>query len=168
MLLSHFPVLCSERLKLRRFDDTDFNAYFSLHQDPTVYPFITDKGPLDLSRIRQKIQQNRDSYLEGNHIYWAIALLGSNQFVGYVAAHNLSDIAILSYAILPEHQRQGIMKEALQEVIRFLFSNDLSSIEARTHFENKASAALLNSLGFKRTQDKKERLVFKLSVPRTR
>ena len=166
MQFSNFPVLQTQRLTLRRFENKDFSAYFSLHQDSSVYPFITDKGPLGESSIRQKIQRNRDTYLEGNHLYWVAALTISNQFLGYIAAHDISDSAILSYAVLTEHQRRGFMTEALQEVIRFLFSQGLSAIEARTHLENTASTALLISMGFERMQDDNARMVFRLSAPK--
>lgn len=55
----------------------------------------------------------------------------------------------LSYFIHEAYSRQGYMKEALQVVIEYLFTQEkLECISARCFAPNEASLALLKSLGF--------------------
>lgn len=55
----------------------------------------------------------------------------------------------LSYLIREEFSRQGYMKEALQAVIDYLFTQEkVECVSARCFAPNEASLALLKSLGF--------------------
>ena len=55
----------------------------------------------------------------------------------------------LSYFIHEAYSRQGYMKEALQAVIEYLFTQEkLECVSARCFAPNEASLALLKSLGF--------------------
>jgi len=55
----------------------------------------------------------------------------------------------IGYELMPKFQGQGIMKEALQSVIDFVFQTlKLNTILASTHFENQNSIALLSKFDF--------------------
>lgn len=60
------------------------------------------------------------------------------------------DAKELSYMLREEYSRQGYMKEALQAVIDYLFTQEkLERVSARCFAPNEASLALLKSLGFR-------------------
>jgi [ribosomal protein S5]-alanine N-acetyltransferase len=61
----------------------------------------------------------------------------------------------------PAYWRNGIMKEALMDVIEFGFNKlGLHSIEAHINPENEASAAILTSTGFVKEAHFKEDFLF--------
>ena len=59
------------------------------------------------------------------------------------------DAKELSYMLREDYSRQGYMKEALQAVIEYLFTQEkVECVSARCFAPNEASLALLRSLGF--------------------
>ena len=59
------------------------------------------------------------------------------------------DAKELSYMLREDYSRQGYMKEALQAVIDYLFTQEkVECVSARCFAPNAASLALLKSLGF--------------------
>lgn len=55
----------------------------------------------------------------------------------------------ISYFIAESHSRKGFMKEAMRELLRYLFGKEnLECVSARAFVPNAASRALLRSLGF--------------------
>ena len=55
----------------------------------------------------------------------------------------------ISYLIREDHSRRGYMKEALQALIEYLFTQEqVECVSARCFAPNEASLALLKSLGF--------------------
>ena len=70
--------------------------------------------------------------------------------------------AEVGYVLFPNYWRKGIMKEALLKVLDFGFQTiRLHSIEAHISPDNAASAALLESAGFKREAYFKENIHFR-------
>ena len=156
-----FPTLATGTIVLRRFDPEDLDGYTLLLQDPETFPYITEQGPVATSDVPAKLQRARESYQTGTHLYWAVALAESNEFVGYIAAHNLAGNPVsLSYATLPERRRRGFMAAAVRAVMRFLFERGAPVLEARVHLGNLASERLLETVGFRRTNERDGRTVF--------
>ena len=146
--MSHpFPVLISDRILLRAMRESDADGFRELLTDPSTYPRILESGPDPDAEAR--ITRNIAAFSEGKSVYWSIDLAGT--FVGVIAAHGeLSEAPVLSYAIRPDWRRQGIAREALSTVCRFLFERiDASEVIARTHLDNEPSAALLLREGFR-------------------
>ncbi len=81
-----------------------------------------------------------------------IAHRKTDQWLGYFAFHNMATAhkapVFISYALLPEHQRQGFAKEALSLLLEQVREKGVLTLEARTHFDNSASAKLLTAVGF--------------------
>lgn len=166
MRISSFPNLSTGRLLLRRFEMDDLHPYARLLQDPETHPYITEAGPVATPTVREIIERNRDSHLQAGHLYWALAMAKSHTFVGYIAAHNLTNNPVsLSYAVDRAWRRKGLMAESLREVMRFLFSLGAPALEARVHLGNRASERLLDSLGFQRGSVENGRTVFFALAP---
>lgn len=78
---------------------------------------------------------------------------GDGEFIGTVGLRNVSPApthsCVLGYSMDAQFQGQGLMKEALEAVIRFAFEKlNLRRIEACYMPANERSARLLKSLGF--------------------
>jgi ribosomal-protein-alanine N-acetyltransferase len=89
-------------------------------------------------------------------IRWGIALREQRDVIigscGYYNLNRAFRSAEIGYDLHPVHWRRGIMTEALTAAIDFGFGEAffflLNRIEALTHVEHEASAALLERLGF--------------------
>lgn len=149
--LNNFPRLETSRLILRAIAPADTEAYGELLSDETAYPYITDSGPISAVQVPDRISRHQELFVQGRAIYWALEY--EESFIGYVALHGPNEpTPALSYAVRNRWRRQGFAAEALDAICRYAFS-ELGSREliARTHLDNRPSAALLVQLGFLHT-----------------
>ena len=149
---SPFPILTTERLVLRKLDNTDKNEIFLIRSDQGMNRYIERprlKTMHDAEEFIQKIHNNLDDELS---IYWAIGLTGHPQLIGTICLWNFSDnhtAAEIGYELIPEYQGKGFLSEALRSVLDYGFNNiSLKRIDAYTHKENKPSINLLQKNGF--------------------
>ena len=151
---SDFPVLTTERLRLReiRLDDAEF--WIRNFSELEVVELTAYEPPKDLEAAKQEIQTYCiDKFRNDSGIRWGIELKGSTGLIGtlgyykWVKAGGFS--AEMGYDLLKEFRRKGIMKEAMTAVIDFGFQHmRLNRIQVLTDPRNTASMALAKSLGF--------------------
>ncbi|MEP6583603.1 MAG: GNAT family N-acetyltransferase [Ginsengibacter sp.] len=148
-----FPELSTDRLLLRRTNDSDLQQILLLRSNDDVMKYIDRKKAKDLNDARDFLKMVDESLNTGNGILWAIELKEKpGLFIGFICYWRLIKEhyrAEVGYMLLPEFWNKGIMKETLSEVITYAFDKmNLHSIEARINPENKVSASLLISTGF--------------------
>ncbi len=147
-----FPNLETKRLLLRRLEDSDVKEVFALRSNPSTMKFIprplvkNDEEALEhIAMINAKIDNN-----EG--INWAITIKGNHRLIGIIGHFRIQPQnyrAEIGYMILPEYHGQGIVAEAIQEVVRYGFEDlNLHSIEAIIDPNNVASERVLQKNGF--------------------
>jgi ribosomal-protein-alanine N-acetyltransferase len=147
-----FPNLKTKRLILRKLATEDVNEIFALRSDNDVMQFIprpiakTKEDALNhITIINEKIESN-----EG--INWAITLKGNPKLIGIIGYYRIKPEhfrAEIGYMLLPEYQRQGIISEAIKEVVKYGFEVlKLHSIEAIIDPGNFASEKVLQKNGF--------------------
>jgi ribosomal-protein-alanine N-acetyltransferase len=152
MIFPPFTNLITDRLILRELQASDAEQIFRIRTDPRVNEFL-DRGPTksvdeSLKFINNilKAQTNKDGMM------WAITLKNKPQLIGtavYWHIEKEKDKAELGYEMLPEYFGQGIMREALTEVIRFGFETmQLKTIVAETRADNLRSVNALVKCGF--------------------
>lgn len=149
-----FPVLQTGRLLLRQLNLKDDNEIFTLRSDKEVNRYI-DRAPCDtIEDARNFIYKIEEVVRLNKGIYWALNLIGNDKLIGTISLYGFSeknDAAEIGYELLPAYQRQGIMQEALFEVIAFGFGViGLKSIVANTHPANESSTKLLMKFNFKK------------------
>ena len=148
-----FPVLETNRLVLRRIDNNDVNEVFALRSNPETMQFIprplvknNDEALSHIKMINEKIDAN-----EG--INWVICTKNNPKFMGLLGLFKIypeNFRSEIGYMLLPEHNNQGYITEAIQEVINYGFDvMNLHSIEAIIDPENGASEKVLLKNGFK-------------------
>lgn len=147
-----FPVLETERLRLRAVTLGDAPAIFQIMGDPRVIRYF---GCLPMPTLEDALERARGfaaDFRDQAGIRWAIVLRNSGRFVGtcgywrLIKAHWRAEIG---YELAPEYWGQGIMTEALTPVLRFGFGVlGLHSIEAQIHPSNIGSRRVLEKLGF--------------------
>lgn len=147
-----FPILKTERLTLRQLSIDDKQDIFALRSDPKINEFLGRKICETSEEAISFINKVNDNIKEGNSFYWAITLTGSNTLVGTICLFDFStenDSCEIGYELMTKFQGQGIMTEAIQAVIDYVFHTlKLEKILAVTHYKNQSSTNLLLKFNF--------------------
>ncbi|WP_185097085.1 GNAT family N-acetyltransferase [Chryseobacterium sp. IHB B 17019] len=149
----------SERLILRKFEESDAERMFLLDSNPEVMKYIGIPLVSDISEskniIKMILQQYTDNGVgrlaviekeSGLLIGWSGLKLLTQEINGY---NNVYD---LGYRFLPEYWGKGYAFESAKASLEFGF-NDLKTdtIYAHAHSENEGSNYILRKLGFEKT-----------------
>lgn len=177
MNFNPFPKIKTERLVLRKIEETDYDIILFLRSDKTVSKFIErpenrkTKNKTDAIKF---IKEINEANKKNESISWGITLKNNPEIVGTICLWNFSSdhkIAEVGYDLSPAFQRKGIMDEALKNVINFGFTKlNLSKIEAFTHKENESSIKLLikNRFQFiknRKDEDNSNNIIFEIEKP---
>jgi ribosomal-protein-alanine N-acetyltransferase len=152
MTTKKFPILGTDRLYLRQFNDTDLDNVFNGLSHPDVIQYY---GVSFRSLEATKEQMLWFSNLEKNAtgIWWAICAKGDGKFLG---AGGLNDLdrenkkAEIGFWLLPENWGRGIMTEAIPLILNHAFNNlGLHRVEGFVETENENCIKALLKLKFK-------------------
>lgn len=151
---SRFPVIELGDIRLRDLMLSDREGYFKMMSDPESAQYLSDEDvPKTLEETEEEIKYWGGLYYRKQSIFWAIADSKTDQFMGTIGFNNWNfhnQRAEVSYDLLKEHWRKGIMTRVLNNVMIFGFKNmNLYRVEARTMLENQPSKGLLEKVGFK-------------------
>lgn len=151
-----FPILTTERLTLRQLSIDDRQNIFDLRSDTEISKYLNrepSKTIEDALNFIQKINDNNN-----NSVYWVISLTNTKTFVGTICLFDFSNernSCEIGYELMTKFQGQGIMKEAVQVVIDYVFQTlNLKKILAFTHHENERSTNLLLKFNFVKSVEK--------------
>lgn len=169
---SIFPILSSSNLTLRQLTIDDQESIFTLRTDPAINKYLgrtPSKSVEDAIAFIHKINENVKN---NNSLYWAITKTQTETFVGTICLYNFSienKSCEIGYELLTQYQGQGIMREAIQAVIDYLFNTlQYTQIIACTHIENLHSSKLLEKCQFINTGEFEEEnhdlILYKLSL----
>jgi [ribosomal protein S5]-alanine N-acetyltransferase len=152
---SKFPNIDLGNIKLRDLMLSDKEEYYAMMSDPEVVKYLSDEDiPTSVESAEQEIKFWGGLFYRKQSVFWAVADTASNKFIGTVGynswnIHNRR--AEISYDLMRDHWRKGIMTKALNNALVFGFKNmDLMRIEARTMLENIPSQKILEKVGFKK------------------
>lgn len=150
-----FPILTTDRLRLRQLSTTDKQNIFTLRSSPEINKYLDRQPSKTIEDAINFINAINDSIKKNDSLYWAITLTNSKTFVGTICLFDFSEeknTCEIGYELLTGFQGQGIMKEAAGKVIAYVFETmKLQKIEAFTHIDNQHSTKLLENLGFKKS-----------------
>jgi ribosomal-protein-alanine N-acetyltransferase len=155
-----FPNLETERLFLRRVNNSDVKEILQLRSDPETIKYIprpllknTEDALEHIANIDAKIATQ-----EG--INWAITLKGSQKLIGIIGHYRISPEnyrSEIGYMLLPQFRGKQIIPEAIKQVVKYGFEEmKLHSIEAIIDPANLASEKVLQKNGFKKEAHLKE------------
>jgi ribosomal-protein-alanine N-acetyltransferase len=146
-----FPILETERLLLRKLTSGDIHDIYFLRSDERILKYL-GRSPDSLQASAQFIQNIHENLKNSLGILWGIALKESPNIIGTICYWNIQPQHFRSeigYALHPDHQGNGYMKEAMVKVIDFGFNTmELHSIEADVDPNNIASINLLERSHF--------------------
>jgi ribosomal-protein-alanine N-acetyltransferase len=147
-----FPNLETERLYLRRVDKNDASPILELRSNVETMKYIprpllkSTEDALDhIAMIDAKIENS-----EG--INWAITLKNDSKLIGIIGFYRIKPEhfrAEIGYMLLPAFSGNGIISEAINEVMNYGFNEmHLHSVEAIIDPNNLGSAKVLQKNGF--------------------
>lgn len=150
---SEFPILESDRLRLRRILPSDAEAWFGIFQNDEVRRYLVDFDDNPIFEELSEIIEWTDAIFENKTgIRWAITLKPDDVMIGSCGFHvyNAKNRSLeIGYELGQDYWRKGIMREATTMVLDFCFSQlNVHRIEADVTVGNDASAGLLRALGF--------------------
>lgn len=148
-----FPILETPRLILRQITSEDTQAWLDVWQNDDVLKYLIDfETTPDEAEVRSIIGWVDSIFEAKTGIRWAITLKDEDVMIGSCGFHLYDKTncwAEIGYELHYEYWRQGIMSEAVKELMRFCFDVlGLHRVEANVTVGNSASAKLLESLGF--------------------
>jgi ribosomal-protein-alanine N-acetyltransferase len=177
MNITTFPEINTERLILRKIEESDSDVILFLRSDKTINKFIDRPENRKTKNISDAIKHIKKLNIETENnksFSWGITLKNDPKIIGTICLWNFSEnykIAEVGYDLNPTFQRKGVMSEALNRVINFGFNElGLDNIEAYTHIQNENSKKLLEKNGFNFVKDRKDNdnlsnVVFEIKKP---
>jgi len=147
-----FPILKTERLTLRQLSMDDQQDIFALRSDKEINKYLDREPSKTIEDAINFINKVNDNIEKGNACYWAITLVETKTLVGTICLFNFSsenNSCEIGYELMTKYQGQGIMKEAAQVVIDYVFQTlKFKKILAFTHSKNQNSTNLLLKFNF--------------------
>lgn len=154
------PELHTDRLIIRRLEETDAADLFVLRSDPEIMKFIPRPLAVSTEDVANWIRHGNELIAGNELINWGIASKENNRIIGTIGFVRLSKEdhrGEVGYMLLKEKQGQGLLREALLRVLDYGF-NDISfhSVVAIVDPANTASIRLLERAGFSKEAHFKE------------
>lgn len=146
-------ILETDRLILRPFRAEDAKAmYDNWASDPEVTKFLSWPAYKSIDDAHTILEIWLESYENPDFYQWAIVLKDLDQPIGSVSVVNQDprvDLAEIGYCIGKHWWGRGIMPEAVNAVIKYLFREvGMQRLEVGHDPENPASGAVIRKCGF--------------------
>ena len=149
-----FPVLETERLKLREIKKEDAAGIFACFSNDNVTRYYGQETLQNIEGAEKFVDFFSKNFNEKRGIRWGIELKGEKEIIGTIGfnawfpKHKRAEIG---YEIHPDHWRKGYTSEAVSKVLSYGFDvMDLTRIGAVVFLENEASNKLLTKIGFQK------------------
>lgn len=152
-----FPTIQTDRLILREMTVDDASDMYAYYSDREVSKYLDWFGPGSEEQAKNMITYWNKSYQESTFMRFGIALQGDNKIIGTIPINPVRGRfewklpIVLGYDLSREYWNQGIMTEALNAVIPYIFETlDNHRIIAEVIPENISSLKVLEKLGFEK------------------
>ena len=76
------PLIVTDRLHLRAWQDSDLDAFTAINADPLVMEFFPETYTAE--RTRRFVERIRERWTELGYSLWAVERLDTRRFIGYV------------------------------------------------------------------------------------
>jgi RimJ/RimL family protein N-acetyltransferase len=159
-------ILETDRLRIRKFKDSDLESLFAYRNDPEVARYQGWDAPYPCEMAREFVEEMKakDSAVREEWFQAAIEEIVTGEMVGDVAyfVKKNEPQAYIGYSIARPYWRKGYGMEAVRRLLAYLFDAlDLHRVIAITDVENIPSFHMLERLGFRREGHFVENLMFK-------
>lgn len=150
-VFAKLPTLQTERLILRKITLDDAEDVFGYCSDPEVFKFVGGKVHKTIKDSKEFLEEIFEKYGRREIVIWGLfhkehsKLIGDCGFIKWDPPQARVE---LDYLLSREYWNQGLMTEAVKEVIRFGFEKmRLNRIQAICEVANVASARVMEKAG---------------------
>ncbi len=148
------PTLATGRLSLRPLNPLDSHAILAIFGDTRVMRYWSTPPHKSIADALQLIDRALEGYQNSQMIMLGIERQESKKLIGTCTLHARNLICRrgeLGYALGADHWGQGLMHEALERFLQYIFDDlELNRLEADIDPRNQGSARTLERLGFMR------------------
>lgn len=161
-IFSSLPTLHTPRLTLRPVRMSDAGDLYEYSSDPQVAQHVLWDAHTSIHQTRGYIRYLLRQYRSAAPSTFVIALRSTGKVVGtigfmWLQTENRS--AEVGYSLSRAYWNQGLMTEALREVLRFGFDKlNLNRIEAQHESDNPASGRVMLKAGMRREGTLRQRI----------
>lgn len=147
-----FPIIETERLILKKINVTDAQEMFLLRSNAECMKYIGKPTQKNINESIEFIELINKNIAESNGINWGIFYKSDKKIIGAISIHKIdkqNHRGEVGYMLHPTYWKQGIISEAINEVITYGFNTlNLHSLEALIDKYNDASIAVLTKFKF--------------------
>jgi ribosomal-protein-alanine N-acetyltransferase len=144
-------ILETARTCIRQLQDSDFENYFQLENNPEVMRYISG-NPRSREEARLRFAKQRLEYLRDPGFgVWAVWLKNTEQLVGTACLNFIKDTSIrqIGYKFTPSAHGKGFATEVASAMLQYGFEScGLQEISAVCDPQNKASEKVMQKAGF--------------------
>ncbi len=143
------PVLITERLILRKFEESDLEAVYKIYSDTEVNKFLPWFPLKTIEETKVFYEAHLVSrYNQKCAYHYAVCLKKDNYPIGYVNV-GADDSYDFGYGICKEFWHKGIASEAGKAVVEQLKKDNIPYITATHDVNNPRSGGVMKRLGMK-------------------
>ncbi len=146
------PKLETKRLILRRYNESDIDAFYEILHDDRLHKYI----PFPDLTVEQELEYIRNCMKDvetDKCEKWAIVLKENNETLGNISVntvvkkHNYCDVG---YVIRYDYWGKGYASEALTAISDYLLDSGYYLVECTCNELNKQSSRVMEKAGFKK------------------
>jgi ribosomal-protein-alanine N-acetyltransferase len=147
---ANIPMICTERLILRRIRRSDLYDVYEYSHDPRVSEYLMWQPHSTLSDTRRYLKNVDKKYKNAEFYTWGIEyrgkLIGTVGFNCFSLEHSTGEVG---YVLNADYWGRGIATEALSRILEYAFDYlALNRVEIKYMRENSASLAVAEHCGF--------------------
>ena len=146
------PEFQTDRLRLRGLVPEDAPGLHLAYGNPDSMRFWDGPPGRSITETEERIRRSLATDPSW-HVAWALLTRQDAQFVGMVNYHGRQDAhrrLALGWILVPRHERQGYMSEALRALLGYCFETlHMHRVEAEIEPANVRSLRLAERLGFR-------------------
>ena len=146
------PNFDTERLLIEKLSRSDTSDIFKIRSSPEIAKYLDRPLHTDIEESRNFIEKILKGFQNSEWYYWVISEKNRNDVIGTICLWQFSEdrsTADIGFELLPQFQGNGFMKESVDKIIEFAFTDlNLTKIFGETSPTNKRSIKLLEKCGF--------------------
>jgi ribosomal-protein-alanine N-acetyltransferase len=147
----HLPVLCTERLVLRKILPSDYEDMYEYASKDEVTEYLLWSTHPSKEYTKQFIEYLQSRYRVGDFYDWPITLRDTGKMIGtcgFTKFDYSNNAAEIGYVLNSDYWGKGYCSEAVSKIIEFGFESlKLHRIEARYMKENIRSRNVMEKCG---------------------
>lgn len=146
------PKIETNRLILRRYDESDIDAFYEILYDERLHKYISFPN-LTKNEELEYIKNCMREVEESKYERWAIVLKENNITIGNISVNTVNkkhNYCNVGYVIRYHYCGNGYATEALKAVTDYLLESGYYLVECSCNELNKQSSRVMEKAGFKK------------------